>query len=130
MQTKTFQKLVENFKCEKCGADAVGNGYTNHCPACLWSKHVDVNPGDRAASCGGLMKPTAIENENGEYVVTHTCEKCSHKKRNKVSANDNFDTVVQIAKDLASEDAKNFSSRAQLGAGQQMKNLLPASLSR
>lgn len=124
MQTKTFQKVVEDFSCEHCGANVKGNGYTNHCPACLWSKHVDINPGDRAASCGGLMKPTSIENENGEYVITHTCQKCSYKKRNKVSVNDNFDTVVQIATDLASEDAKGFSSRVQLGAGQQMQNLL------
>lgn len=126
MQTKTFQKVVEDFVCENCGADIKGNGYTNHCPSCLWSKHVDVNPGDRAASCGGQMKPTAIENENGEYVITHTCQKCSHKKRNKISANDNFDVVVKVATDLASEDAKGFSSRARLGAGQQMQNLLTA----
>lgn len=129
MQTKTFQKTVENFECENCNTPISGNGYTNHCTQCLWSKHVDINPGDRAASCGGLMKPTELENENGEYVITHTCVKCSYKKRNKISANDNFDAVVKIATELAEIDAKGFSSRAPLGASQQSQNLLLASTS-
>ncbi|MFA7193691.1 MAG: RNHCP domain-containing protein [Candidatus Paceibacterota bacterium] len=124
MPPKTFQKTVENFECEHCHNPVSGNGYTNHCPACLWSKHVDINPGDRAATCGGMMKPTALENENGEYVVTHTCIKCSYKKRNKISPTDDFDVVVQVATDLAEIDSKGFSSRAPLGAGQQAQNLL------
>ena len=126
MQTKNFQKVVEDFVCENCSAPISGNGYTNHCTQCLWSKHVDINPGDRAASCGGLMKPTEIENENGEYIITHTCVKCSHKKRNKISPNDNFDTVVKVATELA-DIATGFSSRAPLGASQQSQNLLLAS---
>lgn len=127
MQTKSFQRTIENFECENCHAPVAGNGYTNHCPQCLWSKHVDVNPGDRAATCGGLMKPTALENENGEYVITHTCVTCSYKKRNKISPTDNFDVVVQVATELAELDAKGSVSRAQLGAGQQSQNLLTAS---
>jgi len=71
MQTKNFQRTIEDFQCEHCGANISGNGYTNHCTECLWSKHVDINPGDRAATCGGLMRPTSLENENGEYVITH-----------------------------------------------------------
>ena len=126
MQTKSFQKTVENFECENCHSNVYGNGYTNHCPNCLWSKHVDINPDDRAAGCGGLMKPTSLENENGEYVITHTCTKCSHSKRNKISVNDNFDKVVELAAQLAEIDTKGFASRAQLGAGQQSQNLLTA----
>ncbi|MBR6751902.1 MAG: RNHCP domain-containing protein, partial [Alphaproteobacteria bacterium] len=44
---KQFVKRVENFTCAHCGAEVFGNGYTNHCPKCLWSRHVDNNPGDR-----------------------------------------------------------------------------------
>jgi hypothetical protein len=130
MQTKTFQRTIENFECEHCHANISGNGYTNHCSSCLWSKHVDINPGDRAATCGGLMKPTALENENGEYVITHTCVTCSYKKRNKISPTDNFDVVVQVATELAELDAKGSSLRAPLGAGQQAQNFLLASASR
>ena len=58
---KKFQKRVEDFCCENCGTEVTGNGYTNHCPKCLYSKHVDINPGDRLNSCGSMMKPTNIE---------------------------------------------------------------------
>ena len=37
----TFIRKTEDFICENCGAVVVGNGYTNHCPACLYSKHVE-----------------------------------------------------------------------------------------
>ena len=52
----TFIRKTEDFICEHCGREVRGNGYTNHCPYCLWSKHVDINPGDRAAGCGGLKR--------------------------------------------------------------------------
>ncbi|MFA6992594.1 MAG: RNHCP domain-containing protein, partial [Candidatus Gracilibacteria bacterium] len=40
---KRFSRTIEDFVCEKCGAKVKGDGYTNHCPKCLWSKHVDIN---------------------------------------------------------------------------------------
>ena len=62
----TFIRKTEDFICENCGAVVVGNGYTNHCPVCLYSKHVDRSPGDRAAGCGGLMEPVAVALKRGE----------------------------------------------------------------
>lgn len=94
----TFTKRVEDFTCDHCGAVVVGSGYTNHCPACLWSKHVDVDPGDRAAVCKGLMKPITIEQERGEWILTHRCERCGHTKRNKASPDDNSDVMVELAR--------------------------------
>jgi Zn finger protein HypA/HybF involved in hydrogenase expression len=118
-----FQRTIENFSCEQCGFSVEGNGYTNHCPKCLWSKHVDINPGDRAADCKGLMEPTHIDLQNGDYVLTHTCVKCKHQKQNRVVAGDDFDTVVSLAVKLADTVNKtptNSVVRAPLGAGQQM----------
>ncbi|GIW69886.1 MAG: hypothetical protein KatS3mg101_0633 [Patescibacteria group bacterium] len=57
---KLFQKKKENFICKNCGYFVIGNGYTNHCPRCLYSEHVDINPGDRANTCEGLMEPVGI----------------------------------------------------------------------
>jgi len=57
---KKFQKKKEDFKCEKCGREVIGTGYTNHCPDCLWSKHVDVNPGDRQSKCLGLDRKSVV----------------------------------------------------------------------
>jgi hypothetical protein len=94
---KLFQKKVEDFVCEKCGTAVKGSGYTNHCPHCLWSKHVDVNPGDRAAVCCGMMEPVNIVCEKGDWVMTHRCLICGHEKRNKVEKNDNQAELQKLA---------------------------------
>lgn len=97
-----FIKNKEDFVCEKCGNKVVGSGYTNHCPHCLWSKHVDVNPGDRASDCGGMMKPVAIEKEGREYIIRHKCIKCGYEKPNKAVKEDNFDMIIQVSAEAAS----------------------------
>jgi hypothetical protein len=75
-----FVKRVEDFVCEHCGAHMRGDGFTNHCSECLWSKHVDQTPGDRAEVCHGLMKPTDVFGSTPEYKIVHTCEKCGAKR--------------------------------------------------
>jgi len=75
-----------------------GNGYTNHCPSCLWSKHVDNNPGDRANDCHGLMEPLDLVRKNGDWVLVHSCVKCAHRKSNKMASNDSFDEALLIIK--------------------------------
>lgn len=92
-----FKRTIEDFICGNCGEEVKGDGYTNHCPSCLWSKHVDINPGDRAAECGGMMRPAKVEIEKGEYVLTHRCVKCGREKRNKMSPKDNFQEVLKIS---------------------------------
>lgn len=98
-----FIRNIENFICEHCGAEVEGSGYTNHCPHCLWSKHVDMEPGDRAATCGGLMKPVRIEGASPEYDIVQVCEKCKHERRNKVAHNDSEETILAVVR--ASMDA-------------------------
>ena len=97
MMIKKFQRIKEDFICEKCGLAVKGSGYTNHCPYCLWSKHVDVNPGDRRAACHGLMEPAGVELEDGEYIILHRCISCGFEKRNKASKDDNFDVILQLS---------------------------------
>ncbi len=94
---KQFQRTVEDFTCEHCGHQVAGTGYTNHCPVCLWSKHVDVNPGDRQSDCGGLMKPVSIEQKRGGFVILHRCQTCGHTKRNKTAPDDDMDTIIAIS---------------------------------
>ena len=94
---RKFQRLIENFTCEKCGESVSGDGYTNHCPVCLWSKHVDINPGDRAAECLGLMEPVGVEKKKGEYRILHRCVICSHEKWNRAMSEDCFEVILQIA---------------------------------
>ena len=47
----------DTFICKNCGRTAVpegaGSNHRNHCPNCLYSLHVDIEPGDRESDCGG-----------------------------------------------------------------------------
>lgn len=96
MTTPKFTRKIEDFICDHCGQTVKGNGYTNHCPHCLWSKHVDINPGDRAETCHGLMQPVSFEVNGGDYYVTHRCQDCGFVKRNKLSQDDDLDAVVAL----------------------------------
>ncbi len=86
-----MSRKTENvpFTCAHCGLEVqpVTNGsYRNHCPACLYSLHVDVLPGDRAATCGGLMRPEGIRYHTKKgYQILHRCEKCGATQWNKAA---------------------------------------------
>jgi rubredoxin len=94
--TRKFQKRKEDFVCEKCGVEVAGSGYTNHCPECLCGKHVDINPGDRASECKGMMAPVSVETKGDMYILLHRCEKCGFERKNKVGEKDNFEQVLEI----------------------------------
>lgn len=93
-----FVKVTEDFVCQHCGHQVTGSGYTNHCPQCLYSKHVDKDfPGDRLADCGGLMKPVGLEVKGGEYILTHRCLRCGKTIKNKAAENDNQKELIRIS---------------------------------
>lgn len=94
--SETFKKKKEDFTCENCGLFVRGNGYTNHCPACLFSKHVDIYPGDRGALCLGLMKPVSFVKKGDEYIITHSCIMCGTEKKNTLSPDDNFEALLRV----------------------------------
>jgi hypothetical protein len=92
----SFIKRKEDFVCENCGAEVEGSGYTNHCPKCLWSKHVDIDPGDRAEDCGGMMEPLKVESDSGSFIIVHRCVKCGKEKRNKMASDDDMGVASMI----------------------------------
>ena len=98
ISTKKFTRKIEDFTCEHCGLQVKGTGYTNHCPRCLWSKHVDIHPGDRAETCQGLMKPAGVELDHGEYIIIHQCEKCGQIKKNHATKEDDFNRIIDLTK--------------------------------
>ncbi len=95
---KGFTKTVEDFNCAHCGAVVHGNGYTNHCPNCLWSRHVDNNPGDRAATCMGMMKPIMVETDGDGFIITHQCVVCGKEKRQRTVDADSIDAIIEISR--------------------------------
>ena len=80
MASRKFQRKIEDFVCEYCGQKVNGDGYTNHCPNCLWSKHVDIWPGDRQNKCQGLMEPMEAYFKNGVWHLIHQCQKCGESR--------------------------------------------------
>ena len=95
---KNFIKNQEDFACQVCETKVVGTGYTNHCPKCLYSLHVDQDvPGDRASKCKGLMKPVGVDMKRGKYIIWHKCGKCGKQMKNKVSEEDNFEAVLKLS---------------------------------
>ena len=98
MLSRLFIRRKEDFICEVCKRSVKGNGYTNHCPHCLHSKHVDINPGDRLSSCKGILEPIRIEKRGEDYIIVFRCKKCGEIKRNKASKEDNFNKILEICK--------------------------------
>ena len=94
--SQKFQRKKEDFTCENCGFFVVGNGYTNHCPQCLWGKHVDVFPGDRASECSALMRPVGFTLKKQQVIIIHKCVKCGHNMRNKSADNDSIESMVSL----------------------------------
>lgn len=97
----TFTRTVEDFTCEHCGRAVQGNGYTNHCPECLWSKHVDIAPGDRAETCGCLMRPVGLEGSTPDYTIIHRCERCNAERRVRASSGDSPEALLALAQEQA-----------------------------
>ncbi|MCX6816394.1 MAG: RNHCP domain-containing protein [Candidatus Beckwithbacteria bacterium] len=95
---KHFTKVDEDFICEFCGQITHGTGYTNHCPNCLYSKHVDDQfPGDRASKCQTLMKPIGVQIKNGRYIIFHQCHLCRKITRNKTDPEDNKEKLIELS---------------------------------
>jgi len=95
--SRRFQRVREDFECLRCGRSVAGDGYTNHCPRCLWSRHVDVNPGDRAASCGGLMEPIGADLRKGVHRIRHRCTRCGFERSNRCAPEDDFEVFLEVS---------------------------------
>lgn len=87
---------AESFKCGHCkafiGPTVSGGRHRNHCPLCLYSRHVDdARMGDRASACQALMAPVGyFYRPKGEQVVVHRCLGCGFERYNRVAADDSY----------------------------------------
>ncbi len=88
LSEKRFRKNDAGFICANCGMQVLplGTSSRNHCPKCLCSLHVDINPGDRANPCRGLLRPIAAEPDAKKgYIIIQKCDKCGEIRRNKAA---------------------------------------------
>ncbi len=93
------------FECLRCGTRVLPlvTGFRNHCPACLWSRHVDDVPGDRQNACGGLMEPIDLEGSEGAgWFLVHRCVECGAVRRNRTAEKDprqpdDWDRIIDLS---------------------------------
>ncbi len=78
---------------------ALGSHHRNHCPRCLYSRHVDLLPGDRRSACRGVMEPLAVfVRPDGELMLVHSCLRCSRLSRNRVAGDDDPKELYRLAR--------------------------------
>jgi|GEM_PF-244853 len=92
----------DSFRCGHCkrfiGPLPSGGHHRNHCPFCLYSRHVDATrSGDRASTCKALMQPIGtFQRRNGEHVIVHRCLGCGFERFNRIAADDDFELVLSL----------------------------------
>lgn len=101
-----MSRRTENvgFVCARCGKEVLpltNGSYRNHCPFCLYSKHVDVVPGDRSSVCMGLMEPVGVKQKSGKGLqIIHRCTRCGVERSNRIARDrvqpDNLEALLAL----------------------------------
>jgi hypothetical protein len=106
--------ILENpaFRCCRCKAwiesdpAVAGVKHRNHCPVCLFSRHMDeVKAGDRRSTCGAAMRPVGLTlkhsrnkyaTDDGELMLIHLCLNCGKLSINRIAADDNAEQLIAV----------------------------------
>ena len=104
----------DGFTCRYCGAFVcsaialAGVIHRNHCPYCLWSRHLDLErAGDRLSACKAPMRPIGLikkktpkkyRNGAGELMIVHRCTGCERVSINRLAADDDPETLLAVFK--------------------------------
>ncbi|MCA9304616.1 MAG: RNHCP domain-containing protein [Phycisphaerales bacterium] len=90
------------FSCVHCKAhipyQSFGTKQRNHCPVCLWSRHVDDLVGDRRSVCNQPMEPVSIAaRTDGEWAIVHRCTGCRQLRMNRIAGDDDELALLAMA---------------------------------
>ncbi|HUF37994.1 MAG TPA: RNHCP domain-containing protein [Anaerolineales bacterium] len=101
-----------DFRCVHCSAlvpaqsSLAGVNHRNHCPYCLWSRHLDLRAaGDRLSACKAPMKPVGLTMKRrnkkypgavGELMVMHHCTGCGTLSINRIAADDLSEVLLEV----------------------------------
>ncbi len=119
---RRFEEHAHGFGCSHCSLwiplnETMGTHNRNHCPSCLWSRHMDDRtPGDRKSECRANMKPIALTfkgesrdkyaemsgssaNRLGELMLVHECVMDDQIRINRIAADDNPSALMAILRD-------------------------------
>lgn len=101
-----------DFSCIHCDGHVCSGSFSsgvqnrNHCPYCLWSRHLDLfAAGDRLSACKAAMQPIALTTKrsrnkyrrnSGELMLVHICSYCGEIALNRIAADDDAETLLDI----------------------------------
>lgn len=119
---KNSRLSLDGFQCRHCLAYVYthpivsGVQNRNHCPYCLWSRHVDhTRVGDRMSACKAIMQPiglTVKRRQNkygghvlyGELMLIHRCNDCGKVSINRLAADDQVERIMELFQESFSMD--------------------------
>ena len=121
-----------DFRCLHCGYPVSVNpilsavGHRNHCPYCLWSRHLDLlAAGDRLSACKAPMRPLGLTFKRahkkygqvgvGELMLVHICTDCGRVSLNRIAADDDVDCLLDTFERSLGLDRQTRSSLAHFG---------------
>jgi DNA-directed RNA polymerase subunit RPC12/RpoP len=105
--------INQDFKCAHCGHLILthpllaGVNNRNHCPHCLWSRHMDLwEAGDRLSACKAPMQPIGLTLKRrhkkypgaggGELMLVHLCTACKRVSINRIAADDDAESLLAV----------------------------------
>ncbi len=108
-----FKDTFGEFRCIHCrhiisvDINFSGVNNRNHCPYCLWSRHLDWREaGDRLSACTGPMQPVGLavkrtrkkygNEKQGELMLVHRCVECGKVSANRIAADDVAEFVLEV----------------------------------
>jgi hypothetical protein len=130
--SNSLRNTFGDFVCLAChnfvSAEATLSGVhnRNHCPYCLSSRHLDLyKAGDRLSACKSCMRPIALtikktgkkynQPNQGEMMLIHMCDECGKLSINRIAADDDVETVIEIFESSRKLDAEIKSLIIQAG---------------
>lgn len=113
MKDLDYPSLQKDFTCLHChnfvsaGVILSGVNNRNHCPYCLWSRHLDWRAaGDRLSACKAGMQPIGLTVKitpkkygrvgHGELMLVHHCTDCGKIAINRIAADDDGQIAMEI----------------------------------
>jgi len=119
----------------------IGTAHRNHCPYCLYSLDVDLEPGDRKSKCLGRMEPIGLtlkhEGEKdkygrqrvGELMIVHQCLGCKKISINRIAGDDISEAIIGVfekSKKLSSSELEVLREKgiAVLMSGEEVRKQL------
>jgi uncharacterized CHY-type Zn-finger protein len=94
-----FSKNNESFICINCSKEVSKHPTSSrdHCNFCLYGLHVDIEPGDRANECRGILVPIGLKIANTKEQIAYRCQGCNQVVTCVTAPDDNREKIIELS---------------------------------